>query len=131
MAELNQEGYGNQQYINFGKYKSKTFYDVANLKDFKYLKWCINMSKLNKNKPGEFKLNPTCIQHCGAALLTENTPGEWMFQKEQKEQNARAEYLTPEGLCGPRMTYSNCTRCGESRNTETMKNNICYKCNKI
>src|SRR5690348_1094413 len=105
MAQLNNEGYGNQQYITFGKsYKGKTFYDVANSGDFKYLKWCINETKRNMNKANTFKLSASALRHCGSALLLEQTPGEWRFVNN----NNHCEYTTDQGLRSPMMIYEEC-----------------------
>jgi len=66
-----QRGFGYSQYINFGKHKGKTWYEVANAGDYGYLKWCLRNDLRSAPDPQSFFISDTCLPHIRTALLTE------------------------------------------------------------
>lgn len=101
-------GFGYQQYINFGKHKGKTYYDVANAGDYKYLKWCLQSNQASVKDPRSFFISDTCMPHIRSSLLTENlnvTP--WTKQISQENNDGRCICVyTAEDLKDQDKTYS-------------------------
>lgn len=101
-------GFGFQQYINFGKHKGKTYYDVANAGDYKYLKWCLQSGQAAVKDPRSFFISDTCMPHIRSALLTENlnvTP--WTKQISQENNDGRCICVyTAQDMKEPDSSYS-------------------------
>lgn len=132
---LSSDGYGFNQYINFGKYKGQTFYDVANSGDFKYLIWLINTTKYaNADTKGgnRFKLNNKALSHCERSLRTKTDPGTWektVDDMPMKKDHQLVYYRTNSGLHSPSIEYTKCRDCQKYRHDEHF-NNQPYNCNK-
>lgn len=134
---------GYYQYINFGKHSGKTFYDLANEQEFKYLQWCNlqakNKLKKKKDGPSTFQINPNCIPHIQAALRTQHNPGTWV--KEIMPLDIRNHYIvqykTDTGILGPSIKYIECVQCKQKKNKENSQEInprlnlfLCSKCSK-
>ena len=73
------EGVGFHQYLNFGKFKppkgeSRTFYDLANMGEYQYLKWLLSQ---RTSKRAKTKVRDNCFPHIEAALQNENGQSKW------------------------------------------------------
>ena len=115
---------------NFGKYKGQTFYDIANIGDFKYLKWLL--------QNGKFQMHPSCKPHILTALFAEGTESKWEISiKEDKPKKMyrtfvwttklpESEHITE----SPPVVKAMCQRCNYYKNKEVMDENllICQKC---
>lgn len=113
-------GFGFQQYINFGKHKGKTYYDVANSGDYQYLKWCLKSNQASAKDPRSFFISDTCMPHIRSSLLTENvaiTP--WTKQVSEEDHDGRcicvytAQDMKEEDKTfqGPDIEMKRCPRC--------------------
>lgn len=118
-------GYHDQ--ANFGKYKGKSFYDIANDGDFRYLKWLLSMNK--------FILNPNCRPHVLTALLTEGTNAKWTKEEDVSENIKKHQWtvkLGEEQTVSPTITKMQCLDCNYFKNVEVVNTDtkICNACNK-
>jgi len=50
--------FGNNDICNFGKYKDKSWYDIANTRNFGYFQWVLD----------NIAIHPDCIQHINCAM---------------------------------------------------------------
>lgn len=135
-----QRGFGFQQYINFGKHKGKTYYDVANAGDYLYLKWCLKSNETSVKDPRSFFISDTCMPHIRSALLTENvnnTP--WTKQISEEDNNGRcicvytSKDLKDESKSyeGPDIEMKRCPKCNMIKTYllfDLGNHNLCRKC---
>lgn len=126
---------GFHQYINFGKFKGQTFYDLANQDEYKYLIWCSNTFQNKRKGENWFSIAPSCKAHIEAALRTKYDVGKGKWEKkmdEQKDGLINVYYETQTGLQGPGITYMECMLCKKKKNKEMfpvdMVYRICTKC---
>lgn len=111
------------QYCNFGKkHRGRTWYDIANIGDFGYLKF---ISKLEK-------LNPNCKPHVDVALLSEHVHGPWIMQQENIDNVWFEKWFTNGDLQGPRMKYKMCPDCSRLKNEQSFvsDSSLCFQCRK-
>lgn len=79
-SNLENLGYGLNHILNFGKYKMKSIYDVANEdKDIGYAKWLLTSSNMN----------PVTLSHVKAVVDNWNKNGLWIQNKIQDEKSQR------------------------------------------
>jgi hypothetical protein len=124
---------GFHQYCSFGKFASarKTFYDLANDGEFKYLLYCNEVCS-NRRRSSWFSISDTCRPHIQAALRTKEMGGVW----ERKEKESLVPgifevwYETDTDLKGPTIMYQKCKACGQKKNQSTVQRGICDKCAK-
>ena len=115
---------GFHQYINFGKHKGKTFYDVANEQDWKYLMWCDRAAgSITNQKPLDngsiFRIDESCRCHIHAALRSKNQGGIWVEHDKKsstEEDTDLVFYMTDTGLAGPEIKYRRCSMCRRRKN---------------
>lgn len=129
-----ERAFGNEQFINFGKHKGKTFYDVANDGDFSYLSWL--------KRPGGIKLRPSCYPHLNASLQLKKARMDandqtliWARQVSERDENGKSivyfEYKTKnEQIKSPSIFLQLCKLCNVSRSKECFNRapDICDKC---
>jgi len=109
------------QYCSFGKkHRGRTWYDIANIGDFGYLKFISKMEKLN----------PNCKPHVEAALLSEHLHGPWVMQQENLDNVWFEKWFTNGDLQGPRMKYKMCPDCSRLKNELSFikDSSLCSQC---
>lgn len=131
-------GFGFQQYINFGKHKGKTYYDVANAGDYKYLKWCYKSGKDSVKDSRSFFISDTCMPHIFSALSSENiniTP--WTKQISEEDDHGRClcfytaqDVTTHKEYQGPEIQMQRCSLCNMIKSLGVFQDeqNVCKKC---
>jgi hypothetical protein len=72
-------GLGFHQYLNFGKFKPpkgerRTWYDLANMGEFNYLRWLLKQKTARRPK---IQIRQDCFPHIEAALQSENGQSPW------------------------------------------------------
>lgn len=114
------KGFGYEHRVNFGKYKGKTYYDIANESNYNYLRWCMSNSFENAPDPLRFYVDDSCIPHIKAAISTENikhTP--WIDSYSEPQNDTGKMILTyksyneekKEDIKGPEIEVKRCTVC--------------------
>jgi hypothetical protein len=124
---------GYHQYCSFGKNAKtqKTYYDLANEGDWKYLMWCEKVCS-SKKKSGWFTIDESCHPHITTALRSKENPGTWTKQERESVAPGIYEvwYETDTGIIGPVILYQKCKACGHKKNQTTIQRGICDKCAK-
>ncbi len=113
---------GYHQFINFGKFKGKTYYDLANENEWKYLIWCNNSFN---DKNAWFKIDPSCKIHIETALRTRFNKGTWtkgsFIQDPSNSSKYTFQWTTENGLTSPTMVYLKCDLCAKKKNIACCK----------
>ena|ERR1700742_828602 len=122
-------GFGFHQWINFGeKWNRKTVYDVANKRDFGFLKWLLGQT----DKESRFWTNPNMFPHIHAALRLQDEPlSEWkLYWTDLGEDHFVLQYQTESGLQGPPINYKMCTKCNKKKMSLLFENDndTCHVC---
>lgn len=117
-------GYGCNEFVNFGKHKNKTWYDIANAGDYKYLKWCLNYNPNDKrNANGQFKsffIDDSCFPHISAALQNEKSRSPWVqtFSEPNEEGRCLMKYTSMDDYSvieGPDIEMKKCPSCNYTK----------------
>lgn len=125
-VEGNKPSYGYYQWCNFGKHKGKSYYDIANTGDFKYLSWLARSDKLNE----------TCLEHVMCALKSESSQGKWEKQQKIDDDNKDNDiliYYSDGTNNGPFIICHKCLICQRNKNKKCFSKNmeICDTCIKV
>lgn len=143
MAQFENDGFGFFERVNFGKYydkenkKTTTVYDIANLRDFKYLVWLVS-PKFPKKGESSFHVSSSLIAHAKAALRLQGEDSIWTetFEQDSKDKTLWIkQYITNDGkLEGPKIIYRQCGVCNKRKNEAVVKKQqkkyICDHCMK-
>lgn len=142
MSQFNQSpqrGFGFQQYLNFGKHKGKTYYDIANAGDYKYLNWCSSNDYLNAKDPRSFFISDTCLPHINAAMRTQSiksTPWTKVFSEPDENGKIILNFTamneeTQEQISSPDIEMKKCLGCGMVKSYILFNlgnHDLCRKC---
>lgn len=119
---LNREGrgFGWNQYINFGKHKGKTYYDLSNEGDYKYLSWCLRNDINSAKDPTSFYIADSCIPHIRAALNVEGIKKtNWVKEYTEPDENGKISlhYVCldqdrNQNIKSPEIEMKLCPKCG-------------------
>lgn len=130
--DSNVEQYGKDQYLNFGKHKGKTVYEVANLGDLGYLNW------LGKSE----KMRPNCMIHIKSVLENQEKPGTWIQEEtpdtDPNSSNTNVFYLKKDIQTNkvvaqsPTIQIATCLGCQEKKSLSNFSNGVklCHWCQK-
>ena len=130
--EYDREGFGDCQWINFGKYKRKTVYDVANEGDYDYLRY---LKRVEKKPKATFYLSKEFIEHLNCALTTMASP-QSKWDKEctnNKDGSCSILYVTMidnEKVQSPEVKLVKCSLCDKLSyiNRINQDTGICRRC---
>lgn len=136
--------FGYYQWCNFGKWKGYSFYDIANEKDYKYLKWIIYTQQNPKTNTGDFRISYESMQHIHCALRSEIDGGTWKQEYKpvygvngvEDLNTSLLIYTTETGLTSPSILYKKCINCENYKNNKMFtdtgnNNNKCNTCTKL
>jgi len=116
-------GFGWNQYINFGKHKGKTYYDLSNIGDYKYLDWCLRNDAIHAKNPTDFYISDTCIDHIRACLSVDGyktTP--WTKEFSEPDENGKIilryvcrdiDPMVDKTFTGPPIEMKKCPNCNQ------------------
>lgn len=132
------EGVGFHQYLNFGKFKPpqgefRTYYDVANMGEYQYLKWLLSQRTAKRPK---IKIRAHCFPHIEAAIQNENGQSKWEGRTITENGRAFKVYTAlNEGghhVEGPRIEMRHCKGCDKVKGAYVFTNftNLCDVCGK-
>lgn len=124
------DGFGYFQWINFGKkHKNTTVYDIANQRDFGYLKWLLRQTKPNE----DFRISQSTIPHIHAALrIQDDNTDSWKLDWTDLGNNEfKLQYKSEKGILGPSINYKYCVYCRKKKMSNLFGNeDMCNMCNK-
>lgn len=139
--------YGYYQWCNFGKWKGYSFYDIANEKDYGYLKKLIYSQqnpKINPKTGKTFHISNESMQHIHCALRSEVDGGTWNQEYKpvygvngvEDLNTSLLVYITETGLTSPSILYKKCINCENYKNNKMFtgtgnNNNKCNTCTKL
>lgn len=127
---------GFHQYLNFGKFKPphgqrRTYYDLANMGEYGYLKWCL--AQFDAKRP-KIKIRSTCLHHIAASLQNENGQGPWVKKNVVEGNRAFMLYTAfnqaGKEVMGPKIEIRYCKACDQSKCSYmfTQQDQICDTC---
>lgn len=127
---------GFHQYLNFGKFKPpkgqrRTYYDLANMGEYGYLKWCLKQCTL---KRPQIRIRKECHPHIEAALQNENGQSLWTPKNISEGRTLFKVYTAfnqaGQEVSGPRIEYRLCRVCNQVRGFYmfTQETIICDTC---
>lgn len=132
-------GFGWNQYINFGKHKGKTFYDLSNTGDFDYLKWCLKCDIGHVKGPNSFYIADSCMPHIRAALSVEGIKtSNWIKDMTEPDETGKImlRYICQDQqqnmtYTGPNIEMKMCPQCNQIKTISLFNvgdGECCSKC---
>jgi hypothetical protein len=118
--------FGNLEYMNFGKYKGQTVYEVANIGDKGYLQW---VSK-------KIKLREDSSNHLQCVLDHWDKKGQWIEETGTVDNVTQTQYVkmdmtnNEKTAEGPKISKLNCVGCDRPKTENQFESGspICKYC---
>lgn len=120
--------YGNEEFLNFGDYKFKTVYEVANLGDHKYLEDLLKWKKLN----------PNMVKHIETVLYNQGQ-GNWIAKEKIENEEKNSVWVHYEKVDyngnvigeGPNILQQKCIGCKKNKDQsqfQSQQGGLCNTC---
>lgn len=122
--------FGNEEFLNFGKHKLKTVYDLANEGNYNYLEW------LSSNEC-PININPNMLKHIETVCLNKSN-GKWIRDEKddlQEKSIVWVHYIKQNDNFqnveeGPMIKTQRCLGCNKTKHLTqyTKSNSLCNYC---
>ena len=112
---------------NFGRFRDYSWYDIANMGQYNYLRWCANTDTI--------EISDSARPHLLLALRTAQDPkAKWSVKREEADGDVKISYhvvMKGDELISPIVKVRACRTCGKEKFTDTYFNinpTICNPC---